>query len=110
MKKAIKITGIICVAITVILGIYFSVPSRTLDFRGKVTEIETIDNKTLIYISSSETSCAITADNKTKVSYCCKDDPSIKLSDIKIGDTVEGNYRLFSRDNTVKFITVEYHN
>ena len=34
----------------------------------------------------------------------------IALSDIKVGDTIEGNYRWLSKNNMAKFITVEYHN
>jgi len=87
-----------------------TIPSKTLDFRGTVTEIEIIDNNTVFHISATETSCTVVANNKTNVSYCCNDDPAINLSDIKVGDSIEGNYRWLSRNNMAKFITVEYHN
>ena len=110
MKKAIKIAGIICVVIAVIIAICFAIPEKTLDFRGKVTDVKTDGDITLIYVSSFDTTFVVLADNKTKISYCCENDPSIDLSDVKIGDTIEGNYRLFSKDNIAKFITVQYHN
>ena len=87
-----------------------TIPSKTVDFRGTVTKIETIDNNTVFNISTTETSYIVMANNKTKVSYCCKDDPDINLSDIKIGDNIQGDYRWLSKNNIAKFITVEYHN
>ena len=110
MKKAIKIIGLCCIAIIIIVGIRVAIPSKTLDFWGTVTEIEILDNDTVFYISATETSYTVVANNKTNVSYCCNDDPDIALSDIKVGDTISGNYRWLSKNNTAKFITVEYHN
>ena len=110
MKKAIKIIGLCCVAIIIIVGVCMAIPSKTLDFRGAVTEIEIVDNDTVFHISATGTSYTVVANNKTNVSYCCNDDPDIALSDIKVGDTIEGNYRWLSKNNMAKFITVEYHN
>ena len=31
------------------------------------------------------------------------------MSDIKVGDTIQGDYRWLSKNNVAKFITVEYH-
>ncbi len=109
MKKTIKIISLCCLAILLIFGIFMTIPSKTVDFRGTVTKIETTDNNTVFNISTTEASYIIMANNKTKVTYCCKDDPNIDLSDIKIGDNIEGNYRWLSKDNIAKFITVEYH-
>lgn len=86
-----------------------TMPSKTLDFHGTVKEIEIIDNNTVIYISTTETSYTVVANKKTNVSYCCKEDPDINLSDIKVGDTIQGDYRWLSKNNVAKFITVEYH-
>lgn len=110
MKKAIKIIGLYCVAVIIVIGICVAIPSKTLDFRGTVTEIEIVENNTVFHISTTETSYTVVANNKTNISYCCKDDPDIDLSDIKVGDAIEGNYRWLSRNNMAKFITVEYHN
>ena len=110
MKKTSKIIGICCVAIILVVGICMAIPPKTLDFRGTVTKIESADNNTILHISTTEASYTVVANNKTNVSYCCKDDPDIDLSDIKIGDDIEGNYRWLSKNNTAKFITVEYHN
>lgn len=110
MKKVIKITGLCCLAIIIIVGVCVAISPKTLDFRGTVTKIETVDNDTVFYISTTETSYTVVANNKTNVSYCCKDDPDIDLPDIKVGDTIEGNYRWLSKNNMAKFITVEYHN
>lgn len=110
MKKAIKIIGLCCVAVIIVIGICVAIPSKTLDFRGMVTEIEIVENNTVFHISIAEASYTVVANDKTNVSYCCKDDPDIDLSDIKIGDAIEGNYRWLSKNNIAKFITVEYHN
>lgn len=108
MKKTIYIIGLCFLVILMIAGIYMAMPSKTLDFRGTVTEIETVDNDTVFHISTTETSYIVAANSKTKVTYCCKDDPDIDLADIKVGDTIEGNYRWLSKDNKAKFITVWY--
>ena len=110
MNKAIKILGLCFLLIIIITGICIATPPKTLDFRGMVTKIENVDDHTVFYISTTEVSYIVSANNKTDVSYCCDDDPDIDLSDIKVGDTIEGNYRLLSKNNTAKFITVKYHN
>ena len=110
MKKTIKIIGLCLASVIIIMGICIATSSKTLDFRGTVTAIEVIENNTVFHISIFETSYIVVANNKTNLSYCCKDDPDIDLSDIKVGDTIEGNYRWLSKDNMAKFITVEYHN
>ena len=110
MKKTIKIIGLCCVAVIIVIGICMAIPSKTLDFRGTVTEIKIVDNDTVIHLSTTDTSYTVVANNKTNISYCCKDDPDVALSDIKVGDVIEGNYRWLSKSNTAKFITVQYHN
>ena len=111
MKKAIKIIGICCVAAVIIVGIYMFIPSKTLDFRGTVTEIETTEHETIFHIADSSigTSYTVVAENKTDVSPCHKDDPEVDLADIKVGDVIEGDYRWLSNDHKAKFITVWWH-
>jgi hypothetical protein len=106
MKKAFTIIGLCCLAAIIAVGIYMALPSKTNDFRGTVTKIETIDNNTIFEITMHDVTYTVTANAKTKVAYCHDDDPAIKLSDIKVGDTIEGNYRKFSKDNLAKNITV----
>lgn len=110
MKKSIKIIGLCCVAVIIVIGICMAIPPKTLDFRGTVTEIEIVEKNIVFHISTAETSYTVIANDKTNVSYCCNDDPDIDLSNIKVGDAIEGNYRWLSRNNMAKFITVEYHN
>lgn len=115
--KCIKIIGPCCLAVLLIVGIYLTTPSKTLDFRGTVTGIEANEQTTVLYLTLSDTPLSsakaaytVTANAKTTVRYCCKDDPAIDLSAIKIGDTIQGNYRPFTKNHTAKFITVDYHN
>lgn len=110
MKKSVKIIGLCLSAILIVVGIYAALPPKTLDFRGTVTEIENADGNTVFHLSANKAAYTVVANNKTDIAYCCKDDPAIDLSEIKVGDTVEGNYRRFSKENIAKFITVEYHN
>lgn len=110
MNKTIRIMILCLISFIIIIGICIASSSKTLDFRGVVTEIEVVDNNTVFHISLLEASYTVVANNKTNVSYCCKDDPDINLSDIKVGDTIEGNYRWLSKNNMARFITVEYRN
>lgn len=108
MKKAIKIAGLCCLAILIGVSLYVTLPPKTLDFRGTINEIETVDNDTVFHISTAETTYIVVANHQTKVSYCHEDDPDISLKDLKVGHSIEGNYRWLSKNNVAKFITVEY--
>lgn len=109
MKKSIKVVGLCCLAILIGISIYVTLPSKTLDFRGTITEIETADKDFVFHISTAETTYIVVANNKTKVSYYHKDDIDVSLNDLKVGDRIEGNYRWLTKNNIAKFITVEYH-
>ena len=106
MKKVITIIGVCLLAALIAVGIYMALPSKTIDFRGTVTKIETVGDNTVFEIAMHDVIYTVTANEKTKVAYCHEDDPAIELSDIKVGDTIEGNYRKFSKDNLAKNITV----
>ena len=106
MKKVITIIGVCLLAALIAVGIYMALPSKTIDFRGTVTKIETVDNNTVFEIAMHDVIYTVTANEKTKVAYCHEDDPAINLSDIKVGDTIEGNYCKFSKDKLAKHITV----
>lgn len=54
MKKTIKIIGLCCIAVIIIIGVCMTIPSKTLDFRGTVTDIEIVDNNTIIHLSTTE--------------------------------------------------------
>ena len=111
MKKTMKMIGICCIAAIIFAGIYLSIPSKTLDFRGTVTDIQTTGHEIIFQISAPSigTSYVVIADHQTNVSPCHKDDPKIDLADIKVGDSIEGDYRRSSNDCRAKFITVWYH-
>lgn len=111
MKKVITIIGCLLIAVVTVVGIIVSIPPKTLDFRGTVTEIDIADRKTTFHIEQSAgMSYIVVADNKTKVRHCHKDDPEIVLEDIQVGHTIEGDYRKFAKNNEAKFITVWYKN
>ena len=107
MKGAVKYLSLFVVGFIIVIGIQYAIPPKTLDFRGTVSEIINEDDITVFKISlPSEISYTVVADKKTKVSHCHKDDPAIGLEDIKLGDTIEGDYRLFTNGKIAKFITV----
>ena len=109
MKTTLKIIGLCCVALIVIIGVYLSIPAKIFDFRVVVTKIE-IEEYTYIFHTESDisTSYIIIADNKTKIERCHKYDPQKALQDIKVGDVIEGDYKKwFSEENHAKYIIVK---
>ena len=107
MKKSIKIIGCLLITVIIVVGIIISIPPKTLDFRGKVTEIKINDGKTTFHIEqSSDISYIVVADKKTKVNHCHKDDPKISLEEIQVGNTIEGDYRWLTKNDEAKYITV----
>ena len=114
MKKTnqtlVYIALFILAVLTVMSSYMLLFAPKTLDFRGTVTAIESNEDGTVLHITIADASYQILANDKTKIAYCCKDDPDIQLSDIKIGDTIEGNYRTLSQKEIAKFITVQYQN
>ncbi len=108
MKKVIKIIGLCCLGVFIIVGIHIAISPKTLDFRGTVTEIEKTNEEITFKISDTAigSSYIVIADNKTKVEHCHKDDPVIHLADIQIGDTIEGNYRWLTKSHKAKLITL----
>lgn len=108
MKKTIKVITLCCIAAIVIVGAYLSMYRKTLDFRGTVTKIEIKDNTYTFYIESTiSTSYIVIADNKTTIRRCHKNDPKMFLSDIKVGDEINGDYKKwFFEENHAKYIIV----
>ena len=87
-------------------GGFFS-GSRTIDFRGEVTDIYGEGGELVLTLDGGYGVQKITVDSRTKVKPCHKDDPAITMHDIKVGDTIEGDYRAFQNE-TAKNITVWY--
>ncbi len=108
IKKIIKVITLCCIAIIVIVGTYLSMQRKVLDFRGMVKKIEIKDNTYTFYIESTiSTSYTVIADNKTTIRRCHKNDPKMILSDIKVGDEINGDYKKrFSEENHAKYIIV----
>ncbi|MBQ2923618.1 MAG: hypothetical protein IJE60_11145 [Tyzzerella sp.] len=107
MKKAITIIGCLLIAVIIIVGVIIFIPPKTLDFRGTVTEIDIDDSKTTFHIEQSGgISYTVVADEKTKVMPCHEDDPDVTLNDIKVGNTIDGDYRWLTKNNKAKYITV----
>ena len=108
MKKTIKIVGLCCALALVAVGIYVLLSPKTLDFRGTVTKIETTEQGTVFYISTPSVGTAYTvvASERTKVKPCHKGDPAIGVADIRVGDTIEGDYRWLTKEKEAKYITV----
>ena len=51
MKKVITIIGVCLLAALIAVGIYMALPSKTIDFRGTVTKIETVGDNTVFEIA-----------------------------------------------------------
>ena len=103
MKKIL----IIFVVLLLLFGIWYLLfygSSKTLDFRGVVTEIKGEGGELVFTL---EGGLEIVSDSRTRVIYDCDSDPEITMHDIEIGDTIEGDYRAFKK-GTAKYITVWY--
>ena len=111
MKKVITIASICLIAILLIGGLFYFKPSKTLDFRGVVTEIKNNNNTYTFYIEQPSLSAKYTviAEKNISVKPCHKNDPPVSITDIKVGDTIEGDYKKwFAKENQAKYITVYY--
>ncbi len=109
MKKALAIMSICLIGILLIGGLFYFKPSKTLDFRGTVTEIKKDNDTYTFYIEQPSLSVKYTvvADIKTKVKPLLKNAKPISITDIKVGDTIEGDYKKwFAKENKAKYITV----
>jgi len=103
MKKIL----IIFIAILLLLAVWYCLfygSTKTLDFRGEVTEIKGEGGELVFTLEGGLT---IIADSRTRTSYDWEGAPAITLHDIMVGDTIEGDYRAFSK-GTAKYITVWY--
>ncbi len=108
MKKAITTISICLIAILLIGGLFYFKPSKTLDFRGTVTKIENNDDTYTFYIEQPSLSVkhTVIADNDISIKPCHKNDPPVSITDIKVGDTIEGDYKKwFAKENQAKYIT-----
>ena len=106
MKKAMLWIAAGLCAVILIVGICLAIPSKTLDFRGVVTRIEVTENGTVYHIEYVEHSQLVLADEKTELYRSDDKKTSLSAQDVQVGDTIEGNYRRFTRDNEAKFIRI----
>ncbi len=108
MKKALKIIGILLCSIIVIYGIYLSCQDNTMDFSGTITQINSDDEYTVLTIDDAfNNRYIILANHQTKVRNIHEEDDGITLSELTIGDKIQGNYKkLSSKDNYAKLIEV----
>lgn len=108
MKKALKIIGIVLCCIIMICGIYLSCRDNTKDFSGTITQISNEDEYTVLMIDDAfNNSYIILANLQTKIRHVYKEDGDITLSELKIGDKIQGDYKkLSSKDNCAKLIEV----
>lgn len=106
--KRLKYIGIFAVVLLVgiCLSLHFKA-NATVDFSGKVQDVHLTENRnaefTIVGLGG-ESKYTVVCDNNTKV-VLYKNKDRIELADIEVGDIVDGNYRLFSK-NKAKNITV----
>ncbi len=111
LKKKIAVCSILFLSAIIILGIYISLPPATVDFRGEIVQIENTD-KYVIYTLEGidQTTYTVLADERTNLQYWYAEDGEVSLGDIKIGDTIQGNYKTwFSEENYAKEMEVLKH-
>ena len=111
MKSSKVLFTIGCVVIALIVGMIIGtmIPSKTVDFNGRVTEITEKEDGTYILkaesVASGEFSFII--DGKSDLENCCGEE--INVDDISVGGIVLINYRnsLFKKDGikTIKDLT-----
>ena len=108
MKKALKIIGIILWCIIMVYGIYLSCQDNYKDFGGTITDIRTDSGYTVITFEDAfSNSYTVIADGKTKVRNYHKEDGNIALSQLEIGDKIQGDYKkLSSKENYARLIEV----
>lgn len=103
-KRVLIGIGIALVAVVLVQGIVLSIPSKTVDFSGEVTEITADgDTYTLRIAEGSIATYVVVADARTKV---YDGDSRVSLDAIQIGDHVSGNYRLWTKNHTAKTIKI----
>lgn len=92
--KRLVVLLVAVAAVVAIAAVGFGQRSGTMDFRGEVIVIDTTGEQvTLTLRGIGDTQYTVTADAKTKVHYCHPEDGSIRLEEIQVGDTVEGDYK-----------------
>ncbi len=117
MKKALKIIGILLWCAIMIYGIYLSCQDNFMDFGGTITQISESDGYTILTVDAGYNiieddevfpfTYTVIADGRTNVRNYHKEDGDITLSELKIGDKIQGDYKkLSSRDHYAKLIEV----
>lgn len=108
MKNALKIVGVILICTILIYGIYLSCQDNYKDFGGTITNISTDEGYTVVTFEDAfNNSYTVVADGKTKVQNYHKEDGNIALSQLEIGDKIQGDYKkLSSKENYARLIEV----
>lgn len=110
MKNVKTYLIIIFIVIVVALGLYLF-PSKTVDFCGTVSNITVNGEVFRFEVSNSDMATyTVYADKNTHIFYCHDDDPDITISEIKVGDNVQGEFNRIINKNFAKYVEVEYHN
>ena len=110
-KHLLIICGAIVLLVLTVLGIKVSVSNPTVDFRGEITAIETSDDAYIFTLKGIDaTRYTVYAYIDTDVHYCHSEDGDISVEKIKLGDTIQGNYKKWaSKENEAKEIVVDFH-
>ncbi len=110
MKRAVKISGLILLAAFIIIGFWITKPTKTLDFRGTVQEINKNEQgntifKIKLFDEPNAVSYTVIADSKTKYLFY-DDEDKATVNDVKIGYMIDGDFRRFSKENHAKWIRI----
>ena len=93
MKRLIVLVVAVA-AVVAIAAVGLGQRSGTVDFRGEVIAIDTAGEQVILTLQGiGDTQYTVTADAKTNVHYYHPEDGSIRLEEIQVGDTVEGDYK-----------------
>ncbi len=93
MKRIIKAVFFTVVFAIIIVGIFLSIPPKTVDFRGEIVDIQQ-DNNMLVFTlnGGNDTVYTVIADEKTTVKNQ-DGNAEIPLQELSLGNCIQGNYK-----------------
>ncbi len=106
MRRIGTILGVAAVLLVLVMGIYLSIPPKMVDFCGEVTAIEQQDGMTVFTLSWLDSAYTVAADAKTAVWQYRRGEERLDLTDIAVGDTIDGDFGRFARKAVAKYIAV----